>query len=202
MRVYSSPGGRGSLFPRYWQALERTQSKPATKLTCLTPSMAFLRGRVWETNAASQSCILGPRASFDLPALAREHSRPRARDTPEPRPPTCPTWGAAPPSPGAGAFPGLAGCRPASICHALQDTRHLQQGRGPLSPRTQPPSPSWQQVALPRDVPTVPLQRSSRCAQGTGELLRNGGGRTPVRTECSDWTMQSPLMTALAQPRP
>lgn len=89
------------------QALERTQRNPATKLTRLTPSMAFLRGRVWETNAASQSCILGPRVRFNLPAPAREQSLPRARDTPEPRCPTCPTWGAAPPSPRAGAFPAL-----------------------------------------------------------------------------------------------
>lgn len=120
--VCSSPGGRGSPFPQLWAGSRKDTEKAEMELTRLTPSMAFLRGRVCETKAVSQSCILGPRVRFGLLAPAREQSPPRARGTPELRCPTCPTWGAAPPSPGTGAFPALAGHRPHSICQTLPDS--------------------------------------------------------------------------------
>lgn len=93
----------------------------------LTPSIAFLRGRVWDTNPASQSWILGPRELFVAPAPAREQSL--SWDTPEPRLRTCPTWAAAPPSSGAGAgaIPSLAG-------QSMAYRKERERGRPPPCP--------------------------------------------------------------------
>lgn len=135
--------------------------------------MAFLRGRVWDTNPASQSWILGPREPFVAPAPAREQSL--SRDTPEPRLRTCPTWAAAPPSPGAGAgaIPSLAG---QSMAQLLK-TRRLQGGKGKREDPPTPSCPGGQEALSPllpsRHSPgefTEP-RRGSQCGMGAAGLL-------------------------------
>lgn len=161
--VCSAPGGgrgAGQPVPAALQGGTRRgqtdAEKATTQPTCLTPSMAFLRGSVWETSPASQNWILRPREPFVMPAPGSQQSLPAAPDTPESRRRTCPTWAAAPPSPGAGA--GLTG---ASIAK-LPRTRRLQGGpETPPSPAEPGPSlgealPSVLQLALSKGVHFVP----------------------------------------------
>lgn len=142
---------------RNWTRQERIHRKPTARPTRLTPSMAFLRGRVWETESGSwgQGSVL---LRLHRPGSNRFPRPPRTHLSPgsPPAPPgrqllpllrlerSCPRRGARrPPS------AEFAGPAPAGVERDLSDQRSADSG-----PSRQAALPT----VLPQAGPTVTLQ--------------------------------------------
>ena len=180
--VYSSPWGGGAhrqslptLSPRRnWTRQERIHRKPTAEPAQLTPSMAFHRGRVWETESGSrgqESVLLRPHrpGSNRFPRPPRTHLSPGSPPAPPGRQllplrrleRSCPRRGRAPASV-------RQVCR-AGVCRGREATLR------PKICRLWPFSASGSPHCSPPGWADSHPAGSSHCARGSGEQPGNGG---------------------------